>query len=83
MPRYMCVYFISSKRNEINRINKRTKVIESETGSQAIDLLVTEHDAKCIKMMRDLEKPRFYVNDIDLHKLESHNNYKLWLTQEK
>ncbi len=83
MPRYMCTYFISNDRDEINKSSKRTRVVETSASNKVIDILVNEFNAKCVKMIRDLSQSRYYVYDKELHKLEQRNNFKLWLIQKE
>jgi len=79
LNRFFCVYFVSKSENEINRINKRTRVVEASTASKVEDILIKKHKCTYVKSIRDLEelKNKYYIYNELVNKIDIWNNFNL------
>jgi hypothetical protein len=71
------VYFICKDKKDINRKNKRTKVVKAVASNLVSDILKINHLANYIKSIRNLEDPKYYIYDRKINEIEQINN-ELW-----
>jgi len=75
MSRYICTFYTVRDKSKVNKKNKVVKVIETSVSiSGVIPILKTEHKAKFIKRIRNLDNNVSINPDQDLDKIEYHNN---------
>ena len=79
MPRYICVFYTAESLAEISKKNK--KVIVVDTDNPAVNLSVegelkTNHGAKFISHIRNLNAINTYMKDSRLKSIEITNDYQ-------
>lgn len=74
MIRYICVYYIATNEDYIDKTTKRVNVLICETTSKVMEELASDYGATYLKSIRDLEKDTYNIYNKEVYKIEQLNN---------
>jgi hypothetical protein len=77
MGRYICVFYDTKNRENVNKTNKKVKVLECGGPGESRLIINTVFKTDLIKSIRDIESMNYWLHDKDLRLIEDRNNFKL------
>ena len=77
MGRYICVFYDTKNKSNINKTNKKVIVFECDSPSETRSKIITDYKTDLIKSIRDLEKSNYWLYDKELALIEDKNNFRL------
>lgn len=77
MGRHICVFYDANTKEEVNKTNKKVKVLDTLKFKELLDMIHIEFKCKYIKYIRDLEKNYYTIYNTELVAIEMENNSKI------
>jgi len=75
MGRYVCVFYKTKNKSNVNKKNKQVKIITAIGFGEIISKINNEEGSNLIKSIRDLENAKPNIYNIELANIENKNNF--------